>query len=464
MGEIDIIAQLDAQAEVIGDMLESRVNEIDTHAKNVKSGASEVVITSMMDSDPVSAEGAKQTGAVVKACSLAGPPHANSGDDEITALLKAAQAESERSLRTIQAVQATLEKSAADVATDAVPLPPWQVAGAEGASESTAGELSKVDLDALKAEVAAQLQSLCKAGMPDAPPFLQTQLTAMKKAPPPPPPVVFAKAKATFKIPAFAGGKILPPGGASKIAPGKIPADATLAPPPQKREAPTTTKIDSKAKEAEEYFRPADSAAKKAKIEVIDHFTDEVLEKVPTTLQTCRSLLQFVDKKLENAPASPAVEAPGIGDLLPRIVAHADLSGRLAGFRNATWDARAKRVLDIGAIAKDPKAVELMSCLEEKLDCCAKEIQTSMKERGEDATFEALSAARRKHAEETVRRDWFSWCARLLRAQETKLLSEETAKTASAGVVGQTKVGGICILKGILGIDAFESAVAAATV
>ncbi|CAE8632712.1 unnamed protein product [Polarella glacialis] len=184
---------------------------------------------------------------------------------------------------------------------------------------------------------------------------------------------------------------------------------------------------------AEEHFvhREADGEAtgKKQKTETEGRgFVAELLEKAPSTLQTCRSLLVFLDKKLEAA----APEAPPVGgpeELRSRLQVHADTLGRLTGLRApAGWDARAKRVLDITAAAACPTAEAKLKAVQDRLDAAATDLAAKLKERGE--TLEAVTAERQSWAKEKVRREWLSWCARLLRVRETHLLAEVDGQKA----------------------------------
>eukprot|EP00913_Durusdinium_trenchii_P032512 g30438.t1 len=84
--------------------------------------------------------------------------------------------------------------------------------------------------------------------------------------------------------------------------------------------------------------------------------------------------------------------------LRTRLEAHAESLGRLEGLRMpGNWDARAKRVLDINAAAASPPGEAALAALEKLL---------------------AL-------LQDSVRRNWIAWCAKLLRVRETTLLGEK---------------------------------------
>lgn len=174
---------------------------------------------------------------------------------------------------------------------------------------------------------------------------------------------------------------------------------------------------------AEEHF--GEAPAKKPRTEPeapLRGFAAELLEKTPSTLQTCRSLLLFLDKKLEGqTPEAPAVGGPE--ELRAQLEAQADGAGRVASVRQTSgWDARAKRVLDITATAKSAAGEAALKALQEHLDASAKELESKLKELGQ--TVEALTKERQAWAQEGLRRSWLSWCAKLLRAREAKLLLE----------------------------------------
>lgn len=174
---------------------------------------------------------------------------------------------------------------------------------------------------------------------------------------------------------------------------------------------------------AEEYFQKEEKQPeKKQKIEVKRGFVGELLDKAPSTLQTCRSLLLFLDKKAEAAPEKPPVKGPEA--LQARLEAHAESLGRLEGLRTpGGWDARAKRVLDINATAASPPGEAALSALEKALEKESKELRKGLKEAGEK--LEDVLKERQAWAKETVRREWIAWCAKLLRVRESQLLGEK---------------------------------------
>lgn len=193
------------------------------------------------------------------------------------------------------------------------------------------------------------------------------------------------------------------------------------------------------AAQAEEYFRKEEmQPAKKQKIDAVNRgFVKELLHKTPSTLQTCRSLLVFLEKKLEaTLPEPPAVGGPE--GLRPRLATHAESLGRMETLRAPSgWDARAKRVLDIAAIAASAPGEAALKALQEALQKESQELQEKLKESSE--TLENILTERRAWAKDAVRRDWLTWCGRLLKAREAKLLAElgekeETSEILNTGV------------------------------
>merc|ERR1712151_425798 len=178
--------------------------------------------------------------------------------------------------------------------------------------------------------------------------------------------------------------------------------------------------------------------------------------KAPTSLQTVRSLLQFLDKKLEASPtAKPAMGGPQ--DLRVRLESHADNVGRLAALQSKSgWDARAKRILDIASFAAgDGEAA--VAAVKKRLDAAKIVLEKRVKSKGQSKgeTVDDLIKERSSWAQECVRREWLTWCARLLRAQEIILLAEvdkgsNTAEESVAASNGTTPHDANAILQDLL--------------
>merc|ERR1712217_277136 len=153
--------------------------------------------------------------------------------------------------------------------------------------------------------------------------------------------------------------------------------------------------------------------------------------------QTVRSLLQFLDKKLEASPMpKPVMRGPQ--DLQVRLEAHADNVGRLAALQSKSgWDARAKRILDIASFASGDGEAAVAS-VRKRLDAAKIDLEKRLKSKGQAKghTVEDLIKERCSWAQDCARREWLTWCARLLRAQEVKLLAEvdNGSTTAEANV------------------------------
>jgi len=201
---------------------------------------------------------------------------------------------------------------------------------------------------------------------------------------------------------------------------------------PKRRPAPRTATAwlrrlgvhSQGAEQAEEYFRKDDTqpAKKQQTASANRGFVKELLDKTPSTLQTCRSLLVFLEKKMEvELPERPHMAGPEA--LKSRLEAHAESLGRLEGLRSPTgWDARAKRVLDIGAIAKSAPGEAALNALQEALEKETAALREQLKEAGD--SLDDLLEGRKTWAKDSVRRDWLSWCSKLLKVREAKLLAE----------------------------------------
>lgn len=207
---------------------------------------------------------------------------------------------------------------------------------------------------------------------------------------------------------------------------------------------------------AEEYFQKG-RPQKKSKQVLADSrgFVPELLEKAPSTVQTCRSLLLFLDKKLEaKAPEKPQVGGPET--LRVRVEVHAEFTGRLSSLRApGGWDARAKRVLDIPTAAASESGKAVVGSLEDFLSEESIALGDSLKESG--LTLEEAGKARREWAKDALRRDWLTWCAKLLRFQEAKLLAkvegqEAKLSTKHAADIGETPMTAIDILEAVLDV------------
>lgn len=219
------------------------------------------------------------------------------------------------------------------------------------------------------------------------------------------------------------------------------------------------------AKIAEEYFKTstagvAEAAAKAAseigatpplkrrRKEPTAEFSPELLAKAPSSIQTCRSLLLFLEKKLgEKVPVAPAVLGPD--NLREKLERHAALAGRLSSLEEKSgWDARAKRVVDVGAAAKAADGQAVVEKAKKWLEASAAEVVAKLKEQEEIqkiaglpeqkvSEVDTLVKERREWEQSKVRRSWLAWCAQLLRSREAKLLAEVNGGGAAAAATKQ---------------------------
>merc|ERR1712039_1048175 len=160
-------------------------------------------------------------------------------------------------------------------------------------------------------------------------------------------------------------------------------------------------------------------------------FTAELLAAAPDALQTCRSLLQFLDKKIEaSSTEAPKVVLPEWTKAMPeiqdRVEKYADLDSRLSGLKSSSWDARAKRVLNIGNLVQsNPDAQEAIAVQEKKLsDTKAALIKLLHKEDapGEEV-FQTAIADRAKWID-GLKREWLEWCRCILRKRDVMLAAD----------------------------------------
>lgn len=202
--------------------------------------------------------------------------------------------------------------------------------------------------------------------------------------------------------------------------------------------------VDAAAKLAEEYFMPTITAglgagnasrspsattlippAKRRRESAESNkalcFSPAFLEKVPSSIQTCRSLLQFIQKRL-NEPVSEKPAADGPSDLQAKLEAHADSAGRLNCLKERNgWDTRAKRIIDVAALAVSEAGAAELAKVSSNLVEDRAQLERDLKERGEqDAN--RLAKERIAWTKVHLRREWFSWCAALLQAREASLL------------------------------------------
>eukprot|EP00929_Paragymnodinium_shiwhaense_P003681 TRINITY_DN104298_c0_g1_i1.p1 TRINITY_DN104298_c0_g1~~TRINITY_DN104298_c0_g1_i1.p1 ORF type:complete len:513 (+),score=169.18 TRINITY_DN104298_c0_g1_i1:111-1649(+) len=208
-------------------------------------------------------------------------------------------------------------------------------------------------------------------------------------------------------------------------------------------------RMESAASLATEKFKAAKSsdtsaagapAAKKARVEAGPDFSAELLDKAPSSLQTCRSLLQFLEKKLEATPAAPP-EVGGPAALKARLQAFADSAGKLAAVSSGGWDARAKRVIDTAAAASSAAGKSLLDTAEKKQASLSEGLEKELEKLKSDDKLEDLVKDRRKWAQDTAKREFLSWCEKLLRRKEALLLkAAEGQEVKPTGSVGGTAV------------------------
>jgi len=134
--------------------------------------------------------------------------------------------------------------------------------------------------------------------------------------------------------------------------------------------------------------------------------------------------MMFLDKKLEEKTSEkPNFSCPeALRASLEVLAGHL---GRLEAVVETTgWDARAKRVLDLPAAAKDPAGEAAMKGAKTRAEALQQVMKKRLQEAGEEADMEALIAERQAWEKANLKRLWWAWCAEILLAQEKALLAE----------------------------------------
>eukprot|EP00927_Polykrikos_kofoidii_P026659 TRINITY_DN23706_c0_g1_i1.p1 TRINITY_DN23706_c0_g1~~TRINITY_DN23706_c0_g1_i1.p1 ORF type:complete len:651 (+),score=167.24 TRINITY_DN23706_c0_g1_i1:36-1988(+) len=227
--------------------------------------------------------------------------------------------------------------------------------------------------------------------------------------------------------------------------------------------AAAVARVNTGAQLAQEYFGHGAAAekdpppAKRPRTEPkVITFSAELLDKAPATVQSCRSLLLFLDKKLE-AAVTPAPAVGGPEALRERLAAHADSEGRLAGLRatQGGWDARAKRVLDVVALVASDAGKAALNSIEKRLEAAASELRGELKKQGgSEDDFAAHLKERIAWSRDGIRREWLAWCAALLRARESALLlagdgKAPAGKTPAKPKADEDALGSVAILESL---------------
>lgn len=215
------------------------------------------------------------------------------------------------------------------------------------------------------------------------------------------------------------------------------------------------SRVDKAAALAEEYFRQSmcqvddeEPAAKKQKT-IAFAFTQEILDKAPDNLQTVRSLQLFLEKKLQAAAVAPA-EVGGPQALKAGLEAYALKVGRLNAMRSTSgWDARAKRTLDVLAVAKTAPGVKAFHAAENSVEKEKGELEKKLKEKGDDK-LEDIVEKRAAWAQDWMKREWLLWCSRLLQAREAALVKASGEDAQASPPVGGKEMSAACILAALL--------------
>jgi len=190
-----------------------------------------------------------------------------------------------------------------------------------------------------------------------------------------------------------------------------------------------SSRVEAAAALAQEYFKQSASESegpwrKRHRKEPKPVLARSLLSEAPSVVQTCRSLLLYVNKQLDaDVPLPPAIEAPK--ELLARLEEYADRFGRRSAVctESRGWDARAKRVFDLGKAVASIPGREAVDRADKRLKFTGEILEKELKDRGE-VCLEKMTASRSEWAKGFTRLEWLMWVARILEARETDLLRE----------------------------------------
>eukprot|EP00929_Paragymnodinium_shiwhaense_P054142 TRINITY_DN27136_c0_g1_i1.p1 TRINITY_DN27136_c0_g1~~TRINITY_DN27136_c0_g1_i1.p1 ORF type:complete len:280 (+),score=91.81 TRINITY_DN27136_c0_g1_i1:301-1140(+) len=162
-----------------------------------------------------------------------------------------------------------------------------------------------------------------------------------------------------------------------------------------------------------------------------------VLDKAPSSLQSCRSLHDWLKTQLKGAALTPpAMDCPK--DMRPDMEALADGLGRLAGFEAgcSVGGARARRAFDLKVVESSAEGKAAREDHARWLEERRKELSRELLERGEKG-LEVMLEGRRRWAQDDAPKEVLRWCCRILHEKEESLLL--AAGEDSAGAVDATE-------------------------
>lgn len=184
-------------------------------------------------------------------------------------------------------------------------------------------------------------------------------------------------------------------------------------------------------------------------------FAPDLLEKAPSSLQSCRSLLVYLNKKLEVPVGAPLMEGPKdlqdqLGLYSKIVVRVPALRGLADGEPSAGWDSRGRRVLDLHAFTTPIRRATSLGNADRRLVALSAELREGLLERGEQS-LGTLTRETQAWAVINLRQEWLAWCQRILQAREKALIAEERGTVAK--VLASRRISADDIFQALLEVD-----------
>lgn len=181
-------------------------------------------------------------------------------------------------------------------------------------------------------------------------------------------------------------------------------------------------------------FYSVEASSRSAPGSATPFFASELLDKAPSSIQTCNGLLTFLQKRLSAAHPPPPEVGGGPDAPCKDLKTHADLVGRLASLESSDgWDIRAKRVLDVCSYGATSSGQEKINAARVRIKASLAEVEDCYEALGNSApnNVNELTHERREWAHACARRDWLTWCVKLLNARTEMLAATEASPKAS---------------------------------
>merc|ERR1712232_80432 len=141
------------------------------------------------------------------------------------------------------------------------------------------------------------------------------------------------------------------------------------------------------------------------------------------------------------AALPPPPEVSGPAALKLRLQAYADAAGRLTAVRAGSWDARAKRVIDTASALASPEGKKMLEATEKRQAEALAGLEKELVKLKSEDKIDDVVKERCQWAQDTAKREFLSWCQRLLKQKETLLLKAAEGQEAPAsGSIGAMAV------------------------